>query len=99
MSAATCRHLDTIADVTPSSSGCEDCLRIGGSWVHLRLCMRCGHVGCCDESPNRHARAHFHAQHDHPIVRTYEPDEDWLFCFVDELLFELEGGPPKLSRP
>jgi hypothetical protein len=59
-------HLGTVADVTPSSDGCEDCLRIGGQWVHLRLCMHCGHVGCCDGSANRHATAHWHAHVDHP---------------------------------
>ena len=67
-----CTHLDQVADVEPSSEGCEDCLRIGGRWVHLRMCMSCGHVGCCDNSPNRHATAHFAAAppSDHPVVRT-----------------------------
>ncbi len=66
-----CGHLDQIADVTPSAVGCEDCLRTGGSWVHLRLCLTCGHVGCCDQSPNRHATAHWRATGtpDHPVVR------------------------------
>ena len=71
--ADTCTHLDTVADVTPSSDGCEDCLRIGGQWVHLRLCMTCGHVGCCDNSPNRHAAAHWDEHPDHPLIRSYEP--------------------------
>ena len=62
-----CGHLDQLADVVPSSDGCEDCLRIGGQWVHLRMCMSCGHVGCCDNSPNRHATAHFRSQH-HPLI-------------------------------
>ncbi|MDQ3896763.1 MAG: hypothetical protein M3326_05845 [Actinomycetota bacterium] len=62
--ADTCAHLDTVADVTPSSNGCEDCLKIGCGWVHLRLCMRCGHVGCCDNAPNRHATAHWHEHRD-----------------------------------
>jgi hypothetical protein len=87
---ATCTHIDQIADVTPSSQGCEDCLRIGGRWVHLRLCEICGHVGCCDNSPNRHATAHFHTT-GHPIIQSYEPGEDWLWCYVDELAFELDG--------
>ena len=82
-----CTHLDQINDVTPSSDGCEDCLRIGAWWVHLRLCLVCGHVGCCDESPNRHATAHFHAT-GHPIIRSFEPDEDWAWCFVDQLELE-----------
>jgi uncharacterized UBP type Zn finger protein len=82
-----CTHLDQINDVTPSSDGCEDCLRIGAWWVHLRLCLACGHVGCCDESPNRHATAHFHAT-GHPIIRSFETDEDWAWCFVDQLVLE-----------
>ena len=75
--ADACTHLDTVTDVTPSSAGCEDCERIGGRWVHLRLCMACGHVGCCDNSPNRHATAHWHEHPDHPLIRSYEPGENW----------------------
>jgi uncharacterized UBP type Zn finger protein len=82
-----CEHLAEINDVTPSADGCEDCLRIGGWWVHLRLCLSCGHVGCCDQSPNRHATAHFH-QSGHPLVRSFEPGESWVWCFADELFFE-----------
>jgi Zn-finger in ubiquitin-hydrolases and other protein len=84
---AECTHLDTIHDVTPSAEGCEDCLRIGGRWVHLRLCTECGHMGCCDSSPNKHATAHFHAQ-GHPIVASAEPGETWLWCYVDQIAFE-----------
>lgn len=76
-------HLDYVRRVVPSSNGCEECLRIGSSWVHLRLCLTCGHVGCCDSSPNRHARKHFYAE-GHPIVRSFEPGEDWRWCYVDE---------------
>jgi len=77
-------HLREIRDdVVPSAEGCEDCLRIGGEWVHLRLCLTCGHVGCCDSSPNRHARKHFTVTH-HPIIQSFEPGEDWRWCFVDE---------------
>lgn len=79
-----CTHLDRIHDVTPSAGGCEDCLRTGGRWVHLRLCMTCGHVGCCDTSPNRHASAHAR-ESGHPIVRSFEAGEDWMWCFVDEV--------------
>jgi uncharacterized UBP type Zn finger protein len=93
----TCTHLDTIEDVTPSSDGCEDCLRTGGRWVHLRMCMACGHVGCCDNSPNRHATAHFH-EATHPLIRSYEPGEEWWWCYVDEVAFET-GGPPSPSHP
>jgi Zn-finger in ubiquitin-hydrolases and other protein len=86
-----CTHLDQIADVVPDSTeGCTDCLKIGARWVHLRLCMTCGHVACCDDSPNRHATAHFHAS-GHPIIRSLEPGEDWYWCYVDDLLFALAG--------
>ena len=80
---AACKHLSQIRDVTPLADGCEDCLKIGESWVQLRLCLECGHVGCCDSSPNRHATKHFH-QTKHPIVRSFEPGEDWRWCYVDE---------------
>ena len=85
--ATGCIHLNQISDVTPSAEGCEDCLRTGGAWVHLRLCMECGHVGCCDDSPKRHATKHFHATN-HPIIKSFEPGEDWGWCYVDELFFE-----------
>ena len=78
-------HEDAIRPVTPHSTGCEDCLRIGSEWVHLRLCLTCGHVGCCDSSPNRHAREHFHDTR-HPIVQSFEPGEDWRWCYVDEAM-------------
>jgi uncharacterized UBP type Zn finger protein len=73
-----------IRDVAPATpDGCEECLATGDEWVHLRLCMTCGHVGCCDDSKNRHARGHF--RHDaHPIVRSFEPGERWLYCFADD---------------
>jgi uncharacterized UBP type Zn finger protein len=79
-----CGHLQTIRQVTPSADGCDECLAIGSNWVHLRLCLACGHVGCCDDSPNRHATKHFHATK-HPIVQSFEPGEDWKWCYVDEL--------------
>lgn len=81
---AGCTHLDMVRDVTPSAPGCEDCLRIGDSWVHLRMCLTCGYVGCCDSSPNRHASKHALAV-GHPIVRSIEPGEDWVWCFVDQV--------------
>ena len=94
----TCTHLDDIGEVQPSTAeGCEDCLAMGGRWVHLRVCQTCGHVGCCDSSPNRHATAHFHAT-SHPLVRSFEPGEDWWWCYIDELLFEVEGAPPSPSH-
>ena len=81
-----CSHTDQIReDVVPSAQGCEDCLRTGDTWVHLRECLSCGHVGCCDSSKNKHA--HRHADEaGHPIVRSFEPGEDWRWCFVDEML-------------
>jgi hypothetical protein len=87
-----CIHLDQIRPVVPSSNGCEECLRIGSWWVHLRLCMTCGHVGCCDNSKGKHATAHFH-QTQHPIIRSFEPGEDWGWCYVDELWLDPAGWP------
>jgi len=80
---ASCAHLKTIRDITPSAEGREDCLKIGSGWVELRLCLECGHVGCCDSSPNRHATKHFRKTH-HPIIRSFEPGESWRWCYVDE---------------
>lgn len=83
----SCAHLKDIQNVRPSAKGCEDCLRIGDTWVHLRLCLSCGHVGCCDSSKNKHATKHSHATH-HPLVRSFEPGETWGWCYVDELMFD-----------
>lgn len=94
-----CSHTASIVpDVLPSSNGCEDCLRIGSHWTHLRRCMLCGHVGCCDNSPKRHATAHFH-EADHPIIQSFEPGEDWLWCYVDEVGFEIPELIPSPSHP
>ena len=82
-----CTHLDTIRPVTPSGSGCEECLKVGSPWVHLRLCLACGHVGCCDSSPNRHASKHSRATA-HPLVKSFEPGENWLWCYVDQVMLE-----------
>src|SRR5881392_4138890 len=76
-----------VRDVQPSTLGCEDCLKIGGYWVHLRICTECGHVGCCDNSPNRHATKHFHATK-HPVIRSFEPGEPWGYCYPDEAFVE-----------
>ncbi len=84
--AAVCEHLDQIRDVTPSSEGCEECLKIGDSWVHLRICRICGQVGCCDSSKNKHATNHF-LETGHPIIKSFEPGEDWSYCFVEEIYF------------
>ncbi len=81
-----CTHRDQIRDVIPKTpDGCEECLAIGDRWVHLRLCLTCGHVGCCDSSKNKHATRHFHATH-HPIIRSFEPDERWEWCYVDQVV-------------
>jgi uncharacterized UBP type Zn finger protein len=82
--AAACSHVSQIRDVAPRTQGCEECLATGGWWVHLRLCLSCGHVGCCDSSPNQHASKHFRAS-SHPIIRSFEPGENWRWCFVDEM--------------
>ncbi len=83
-----CQH---IADVEPvparTPQGCEECLKTGSSWVHLRLCLSCGHVGCCDSSSHRHATNHFHATN-HPIIASFEPGERWAWCYVDQLQLE-----------
>jgi uncharacterized UBP type Zn finger protein len=86
VSAAPCSHLDRVEvrELPASVDGCEDCLRIGSKWLHLRICLTCGHVGCCDNSPQRHATAHFH-ETDHPLIRSLEPGEDWSWCYVDEV--------------
>ena len=80
-----CTHLNQINDVLPSAQGCEECLQTGDDWVHLRECLTCGHVGCCDSSKNKHATKHFHAT-EHPIVQSFELGEDWIWCYVDELV-------------
>jgi Zn-finger in ubiquitin-hydrolases and other protein len=92
MSNAVCAHLDQILvrELPPSVPGCEDCLRIGGKWLHLRICLTCSHVGCCDDSPNHHASAHAHAT-SHPIIRSLEQGEDWNWCYVDEVTFLVDG--------
>ena len=82
-----CVHIAQIKEVTPSANGCEDCLKTGDGWVHLRLCENCGHVGCCDSSKNKHATKHFQAS-GHPIVSSLEPGEDWGWCYADEIFFE-----------
>lgn len=87
-----CSHLFEIRNVTPRTpNGCEECLKTGDRWVHLRLCVTCGHVGCCDDSKNKHAAKHFHSTN-HPIIQSFEPGEDWGWCYIDELLFESFPG-------
>jgi hypothetical protein len=89
-----CRHLTDVANVIPGTRGCEECLKTGSTWLHLRLCRSCGHVGCCDQSPGRHATAHFHATQ-HPIIEGYDPPEGWGWCYVDEIFLELPNQTPQ----
>src|ERR1043166_127651 len=86
-----CSHVAQIREVTPSAEGCEDCLKTGDEWVHLRLCLTCGHVGCCDDSKNKHATKHFRRTQ-HPIIQSFEPGEDWRWCYVDEIVLEERRG-------
>lgn len=86
-----CTHMGETKAVTPSARGCEKCLQTGDEWVHLRICMTCGHVGCCDSSKNRHATAHHHASA-HPIVRSIEPGEAWGFCYEDGVMLKARNS-------
>jgi hypothetical protein len=96
--ADVCTHLDADTGAAPSGDGCVECLAIGQRWVHLRRCVTCGHIGCCDSSPGKHAT--FHSQRTaHPLVQSFEPDEEWYWCYVDEVMFELEGQPASPAHP
>jgi uncharacterized UBP type Zn finger protein len=90
MSTPVCTHLETIevSELPDHIAGCEECLKTGDRWVHLRMCMQCGTIRCCDDSPNRHATKHAH-ESGHPIIRSAEPGEDWSWCYVDEVAFVL----------
>jgi len=93
MAQPVCTHLDQIVvtELPSPIAGCEECLKIGSIWVHLRMCMTCGKIGCCDASPNRHARRHA-AEDGHPIARSAERGEDWSWCFVDEVAFVVDAS-------
>ncbi len=82
-----CNHMDGLPEVSPSANGCEECLKTGDTWVHLRICLSCGHIGCCDQSKNKHATKHF-LQMQHPIIQSFEPGEDWRYCYIDDLFME-----------
>ncbi len=82
---AKCEHLKEVRDVQPSAQGCEECLKTGDAWVHLRMCLVCGHVGCCDSSKNKHATMHFR-QTGHPVMQSFEPGEEWRWCYVDQAM-------------
>jgi len=95
----SCSHIDDVDLAIPAvAEGCVECLATGGRWVHLRRCLSCGHIGCCDNSPGRHATAHF-ATTSHPIVQSFEPREDWVWCYADEIGLEIEGAGPSPSHP
>ena len=87
---ASCSHLDSIrfSELPESIAGCEECLAVRGWWVHLRMCQSCGHIGCCNDSPSKHAAAHARDT-DHPIIRSAEPGEDWSYCYIDDITFVL----------
>ncbi|HXJ39920.1 MAG TPA: UBP-type zinc finger domain-containing protein [Bryobacteraceae bacterium] len=87
----TCEHIKEAKDLQPQRRVCEDCIKMGDSWVHLRICLTCGHVGCCDSSKNKHATKHFHTT-SHPVMRSLEPGESWGWCFVDEITYDLSRG-------
>lgn len=84
-----CKHLlNSSENITPKTpNGCEECLKMGDSWVHLRLCLTCGHVGCCDSSKNKHATKHFLTTQ-HPVIKSFQPDENWKWCYIDEVMAE-----------
>jgi len=88
---AICNHLGQAQDQRPAKRVCEECVKMGDRWVHLRVCLSCGHVGCCDSSKNKHATKHYHSSH-HPIMKSMEPGEDWGWCFVDQVTFDFSGG-------
>lgn len=81
---AACKHLNQIKFTRTDIHVCNECVRAGDTWVHLRLCLHCGHVGCCDSSKNKHATKHFRNA-GHPLIRSIEPGESWVWCYVDEL--------------
>jgi uncharacterized UBP type Zn finger protein len=83
METQSCEHVSQIREVQPSGDGCKECLESGGTWVQLRECLICGHVGCCDSSPGKHATGHYH-QTKHPVMRSFEAGQDWRWCYVDE---------------
>jgi uncharacterized UBP type Zn finger protein len=92
-----CSHLNQIRNVTPGGDGCKECLEMGDIWVHLRLCLSCGHVGCCDQSKNRHATKHSLGT-GHPIIQSFEPGENWLWCYPDQLFMEPRQGNQEVFR-
>ena len=97
---AQCTHLDQVhvTQLPESVDGCQECLASGGKWLHLRICLGCGHVGCCDDSPNRHATAHAN-ETSHAIIRSLEPGEEWSWCYLDQVAMLIEGVQGKTRIP
>jgi uncharacterized UBP type Zn finger protein len=95
---SVCGHYEPTLRVGPAESICAECSEIGGTWVHLRQCLTCGEVGCCDLSPNRHATAHFR-ETGHPMIRSIEPGEDWQWCYADDRLYERPAGAAPDAGP
>jgi uncharacterized UBP type Zn finger protein len=89
MSRDSCSHIAGLHPVAPTSRVCDQCVAMGDRWVHLRACLICGQVGCCDQSKNKHATKHFH-QSGHPLIQSIQPGEDWIWCYVDELMMQPE---------
>ena len=94
--AVQCKHLGMIHNVHPQTKGCEECLKMGDTWVHLRLCLVCGHVGCCDSSKNKHATKHYKAT-GHPIMESFFPHDPWGWCYVDEVMLDFTGNQTPLT--
>jgi uncharacterized UBP type Zn finger protein len=99
MAGGACTHLDSveITELPDDVPGCAKCLAAGDPWCHLRICLTCGEVGCCDSSPNKHASRHA-AEDGHPLMRSIQPGEDWSWCFVDELAMRIPqvSGEPRI---
>ena len=92
-----CPHETAVQPVAARTAGCEECLKSGSSWVHLRLCLTCGHVGCCDSSPGRHATKHFERT-THPVMASFERGERWAWCYVDETQLDVPARAAKSLR-
>jgi len=94
-----CAHIEAVTSVKHAKKRvCDECVKIGGTWVHLRLCLTCGHVGCCDNSPGRHATAHYHHTK-HAVIRSFEPGEPWGYCYPDDAFVEEIRAFPGEAAP
>ena len=84
-----CRHIMSVVVVEPASDVCDECVALGDDWVHLRACLSCGNVGCCDQSKNKHATRHYRKTN-HLLIQTIEPGEDWIYCYADDVMMQPE---------